>query len=626
MTLGLLAEGVSIRRVSARISATDFDPLSARIELERLLGALDWSIPWLSPSAVLCIKRLPDPRPGTLRLKSGDLRPAAAWQQAWLAIVEDKVRHAVRPALGAAPADAEAVVFADRAELLACLALDWCEGFVSARWWWRALFGATSPDRAIVAALLEAPEYLPPVVERLAQARRTSTFAAQLSSADVELLTSALCSRFGLEGLKASFASAAGVEVATAPKSSPHAARAGSGERSAAPATPRPASPPWQAWLDEQELESLDAPARLFVGIALSLRRAPSATRSQQFERAWLAHGRQETTASPPAAAASIEPATVAPLPAHAPGHAPVAVAAVNCTAMPEGTPEIRAQPLPSRAPSNQESAPGRVAHQAPPPSTDTVASAERLPPDAPPARAPAVLPAPSLGPEGAWSNASFSVHSETLQAPSATEPAPTRGDGLNGLLRVYGAAVQTQLGGLFFLANLALALELYPDFTRPRERGLSLPIWDFMARVGKRLLDGPYPDPIWSLLQRLAGEGEVERSEATFTAPDSWPPPRDWESVVGAPPAAPPRSLDAWLEWLLPYLRARLCRGLGLASTGELAQLLLLQSARVHVSDAHVDVKLVLSELPIAVRRAGLDRDPGWLPSAGLFLAFHFD
>ncbi len=53
--------------------------------------------------------------------------------------LNELARDAARPARGAVPAQAAAVVFADRAELLACLACDWCAGRAAERWWWRDL-------------------------------------------------------------------------------------------------------------------------------------------------------------------------------------------------------------------------------------------------------------------------------------------------------------------------------------------------------------------------------------------------------------------------------------------------------------------------------------------------------
>jgi hypothetical protein len=37
------------------------------------------------------------------------------------------------------------------------------------------------------------------------------------------------------------------------------------------------------------------------------------------------------------------------------------------------------------------------------------------------------------------------------------------------------------------------------------------------------------------------------------------------------------------------------------------------------------VHVHLSLSQLPLDLRIAGLDRDPGWIPAAGRSVAFHF-
>src|SRR5439155_1567674 len=41
---------------------------------------------------------------------------------------------------------------------------------------------------------------------------------------------------------------------------------------------------------------------------------------------------------------------------------------------------------------------------------------------------------------------------------------------------------IDTAFGGLFYLLNLALALELYGDFTMPAHTGIALPVWDFLA------------------------------------------------------------------------------------------------------------------------------------------------
>ena len=83
---------------------------------------------------------------------------------------------------------------------------------------------------------------------------------------------------------------------------------------------------------------------------------------------------------------------------------------------------------------------------------------------------------------------------------------------------------------------------------------------------------------------------------------------------------------LRRWFGWLTPYVAARLGRGLGVREQAALAGLLAAQPARVEVTAAQVDVIFALAELPIAVRLAGLDRNPGWVPAAGRAISFHFE
>jgi hypothetical protein len=213
-------------------------------------------------------------------------------------------------------------------------------------------------------------------------------------------------------------------------------------------------------------------------------------------------------------------------------------------------------------------------------------------------------------------------------------------------------------------LINVALALGLYGDFTTPLRPGLRLDPWQFLALTARRLLGprGFTRDPIWSLLGELAGD-------ARFRPPRDWRLPTGWLTAFAADtrpwrvgerdgrlivrhpagflvldvPATAPRplarygdppttrvhagaqarvpALERWLDRLVPYLRARLRLALGADPT----RLLLPIPARLVVSDERLDVEIALADLPIEVRIAGLDRDPGWVPAAGREIAFHF-
>jgi len=153
-----------------------------------------------------------------------------------------------------------------------------------------------------------------------------------------------------------------------------------------------------------------------------------------------------------------------------------------------------------------------------------------------------------------------------------------------------------TKGAGVFYLVNLGIYLGLYGDFTMPMYPGIELNIWDFVALVGRDLIgDEIEKDPVWLLLAELAGrEDELE-------------------------------NMEPWLDELMPSVRDRLRAALGLEEIVEPGPLLIAHSGRVRVTETHIDVFLLLAELPIEIRFAGLDRDPGWVPAAGRFIAFHF-
>ena len=151
------------------------------------------------------------------------------------------------------------------------------------------------------------------------------------------------------------------------------------------------------------------------------------------------------------------------------------------------------------------------------------------------------------------------------------------------------GVTIETEYGGLFYLINLGIYLGYYGDFSTPEEPGIDLPIWDFLTLVGRRLLDAPpAEDPVWGMLACLAGRPESE--------------PPHWDG------------LDEAMQRIKAWIAAERVEGL-----------VVVHRARVLLTDTHLDVFLSLEELPIEIRIARLDRDPGWVPAAGRYIAFHF-
>jgi hypothetical protein len=83
-----------------------------------------------------------------------------------------------------------------------------------------------------------------------------------------------------------------------------------------------------------------------------------------------------------------------------------------------------------------------------------------------------------------------------------------------------------------------------------------------------------------------------------------------------------PLRQPARWLACLALYLDARIQRATADPALG-LASLAL--PGQVHLGPERLDVHLALNDLPLPLRLAGLDRDPGWLPAEGRTIAFHF-
>ena len=184
-----------------RVKGSGLDPTLTQLRVASLLNAADIHPAGLAPSAIVCIRRLRDPLPGTLQLHSGGVRPARAWEQALTSSLNQLVQRAARPALGMVPANAEAVLFADRAEVLACLASDWCEGVAGTRWWWQSLFKDVDMARTVLPAWFDAPEYIPAALQHLAAKGRVVPFARSLSVDDARNLLQSVTRSFALHQL-----------------------------------------------------------------------------------------------------------------------------------------------------------------------------------------------------------------------------------------------------------------------------------------------------------------------------------------------------------------------------------------------------------------------------------------
>ena len=160
---------------------------------------------------------------------------------------------AARPAVGPVAADAQAVLFGDEVELLACLTADLVRGVASQRWYWRQIDlvrarrpGGGPGGRLAQGCALAAGQLRPPPRAR-GQASPVAALPAGGGPGATGLLS---CLRCGGPAL--------------------------SRRDQAGPAR---AEPPWRRWLRPT---SLPPEAEALWGVALSLHHAPAVVRGAQ--------------------------------------------------------------------------------------------------------------------------------------------------------------------------------------------------------------------------------------------------------------------------------------------------------------------------------------------------------
>ncbi|MFN9694271.1 MAG: hypothetical protein ACK550_10855 [Synechococcaceae cyanobacterium] len=265
----------------------------------------------------------------------------------------------------------------------------------------------------------------------------------------------------------------------------------------------------------------------------------------------------------------------------------------------------------------------------------------------------------------------SSSVHQHR---PALAPASPDAGPPPAALSRPAAAApatgFPTDFAGLWFLCNAFVAMGLYGDFSRPSGGALALAPSRLLDRLALQWFgsdygrdplhealhrDGPDPPlpqrwqmaPAW--LEAFADEEGTElvtsRRHRTLWHPAGFPledapwpgrrgrqrrPLAGRRPPQGGSPAArlrlshplPLRQPARWLACLALYLDARIQRATADPALG-LASLAL--PGQVHHGPERLDVHQALNDLPLPLRLAGLDRDPGWLPAEGRTIAFHF-
>lgn len=595
-----------------RIRAQLSDPGAVQQKIGHLLRNAALRPSRLPLAAILFLRKLQDPAPGT-RWNYERVHPPREWEESATRELDRLAAQAVRPALASVPPSAQAVLFLDRAELLACLAADWLQGTLRANWWWVTLLKRGDPDLTVFREWTQSPEFLPAAFEGLVARSRATEFLRRLPDEVVGSLRERMLQVFAVpEACLVPANGNQGGRVESSSKSPPvpdlDVREIALGEpklrpeprESPIPGLAQPEQPvtvgvrarevsraePWLPFVPEASVPCLPLQKRVLLAQALMLRRAPTRARTIAFQREmaeWqLRAETQRDLPTEPRSAPAASERWQAPEPA-ATGNA------------------IMIEPRPGNLPKVQ-------------------------------------LPAAT-----------------EIESPTTGPVEPDREE--SPILTTAKAAsclpdVETSFAGVFFLLNVALYLRLYADFTSPRESGLDLNIWDFICLLGLELIGEEIKeDGLFEVLASLAGRNKFERPGAYFEPPDEWNVPAAWlapfpehferKEVIRngrlqvvhpagfvladrqfAAEAPPGDSLARWLRCIGGYIRARIARAMG---RDDAAELLCRIPGRVACTSTRVDVFYSLESYPIEIRLAGLDRDPGWIPAAGHYVAYHF-
>ncbi len=280
---------------------------------------------------------------------------------------------------------------------------------------------------------------------------------------------------------------------------------------------------------------------------------------------------------------------------------------------------------VPDAAADRQAPAPFAPAAAAPDPGSAATANVrgglaitQALPPLTPfsPYGLPVAAATPSIDAEAGADVAPFTGADVDAEPEAATERAPADPPRSPGRPESRPAMrsvsdLRTGWGGTFYLLNVALALDFYPDFTRPLDPGLPCSPWRFVAELGLRLGGPPFAeDPLWSTLITLADD------EADDGAP--WAPPVDWRPGWPTAGRYDGRAASFWAA-----LETRVRWRIAEAIPDLLPERWLQQAAELQLGDDALTLTFALDAHPIEVRLAGLDRDPGFLPAAGRAVRF---
>jgi hypothetical protein len=564
--------------------------------------------------------------------------------------MERLARLATRPILEPVPPQAQAVLFADEGELLACLALDVRRGLVQERWWWRSVLSKVS-NRGGDFSQHQAGAVL--VGQMLRRPQAAVAAIAWLENRD--LAVEALLALTPLQAMQVLQAIAAAYQLTVVHFLPSHTA--GTSISIAA------VDPPWQV---APIPHGFDRVRTALLGLSVDLKTRPETVRTHEYQH-WVSAWWQAAASGETAPLRSVDRpsgADIAPTPPNRREDEPLSEVlpadqrTVLCQKQKAAEGNYVGREWVGRA-GIQKAASGEIGFmqdatlQAQLPSAistqqtalDTTSPSTQRKPQT------GTLPPIAFSAEPVKESSQEDVrtrHTRCLLPPPARtmdapqeQPEPVAG-------QILPTGQPTELGGVLYLINMMAVLDLPGCFEEGWQLASGVGAWGTLTALARELLGDELPrlreDPLWLALAHL--DGRQPGLPPGFRLPRSrlhrWPDfelPPHW--LKGLPDlelfvlsrsrlrrlrAAYPPLLAGWLGRVLPFIAARLCLALRLTQQASLAHALLLVPGKFYLTSSNLDLVASIESISLAVRKAGLDSDPGWVPEFDRFIRFHFE
>jgi hypothetical protein len=595
-----------------RIRTATTSQAAARNAVARQLETAELTPPALAPAAILLIRSMRDPLPGRLATDRNSIPADECWQREIQSRIVSIARSASVPIRGRVHGDADAVIFADEAELLACIARDLACRNGPVPWWCRAITRQI-PQSSLFTLLCAHIELVPAMFRMLTRWNSLDEVVLALDAEQTRQLRRELVRNLALRHVERALAPidadladtpALGLSSGAIESTNADRVDASTDHREIVWKPPADLNP-FRAWFTPTNVHGT-VEQQILLGIALGVDRALAEISGALFAQRVAEWVRWSTSNVRVRTSARID-------------------------VMNHGA--FRTEK------DDRSSTMG-----------DALDSARD-------GRNPTPVESPSTEPEHSASQ-DFQFQSgvelpadpgRQIEAASTEQLDDRQIDGAD--CRYVEDGIETRIGGIFYLINLMEHLQLPECFEAEWRLASAVGAVGTMETIARGLVSeasiAASGDAVWTLLAELDRRTPNTPPRCAGLIPNRLQLPQKWLAEFTRDDAIDPscslslmdgiaiealRKLDwpeplvAWLVGVLAFLRWRLDRALGAAcGDGSLRGLLALP-ARVYVTDTHIDLVASIEDVRLPVRMAGLDRSPGWVASMQRVVLFHFE